>query len=512
MTNKPDINVCSTLNQASVVRKQKQLECTIIAPNSKIILAVTSTPVLEKCDVEGKFIKVEGVVYTKVLYEDNDGNNCVIDNKCNFADIVETVDGLGKLSCLGSVTLSDLEFKTNNSDEIKATILLHYEICVFSECETQYAECDSDDLCVLSDEVAVSTLLCAQTESFGESFELELGKNVARVLDCGTSVALNNTTVSNGQVVVDATIVNTLVYETLDDNHTLANRVIAYDFKQTFDGSSLDDDCTVFANISIMSDKLQVVCEDVEGNMLVHIDYPMSVQYVAVGSKSIRSLSDAYSTTNEISIERAPQGVISVVGNVHNTEKIDTNVTLEKDTQTIEKVYSYNINNIDLTKLIADGEWVLVEGVAYCNIVFQSYDRETELNGNSSIVAEIPFATKLQLGDLQADDVLLGKASPVSVDVRIKRSQELDIIAELQFDVSAIRNQSVDIVRDIEIGEEKTPNTNALSIYLVQKGKTYWDIAKQLSVNVDELQFQNEDIALPSDKVEKLVYYRQLHA
>jgi len=510
MTNKPNVNACSALNGVSIINKQKQLECSILAPNSKTILSVSSTPVLEKCDGEGKFIKVEGLVYTKVLYEDVDGTNCVVDNKCTFADVIDVGDATTNFSCLGNVVLSDLDFKTNGADEIKANFVLNFEICVFGENEARYVECDSEGLCTLPTEVQISTLLDANCENFAESFEIELGKTVARVLDCSASVTVKEVSVSGSQIIIDGSIVNNIVYETLDDNRTLASKCATYDFKQTFEIANAENGANAFANVYIMSDKLQVVCEDVDGSMLAHIDYPMSVQYAVVGTKTITSLIDAYSTTNEISVTNISQGVLSVLGSVNKSEKIDTNVTIEKDSQTIEKVYSYNINNIDLTKTLIDGDAILVEGIAYCNIIFQSYDRETELSGNASIVAEIPFSTKLGFSGLNADDIIISKASPVSVDVRIKRSQELDIIAEIELNISAVRNLTTTLVSDIEIGEEKPASTSALSLYLVQKGKTYWDIAKQLSVNVDELELQNEDVLLPSEKTEKVVYYRQL--
>ncbi len=510
MTNKPNVNVCSALNGVNIINKQKQLECSIFAPNSKTILAVSSTPVLEKCEGEGKFIKVEGLVYTKVLYEDVDGTNCVVDNKCSFADVIDVGDVATEFSCLGNVVLSDLDFKTSSTDEIKANFVLNFEICVFCENETQYVECDSEGLYTLPTEVQISTLLDANSENFAESFEVELGGNVARVLDCSASATVKDVAVSGSQIIVDGIIVNNIVFESLDDNHTLASKTATYDFKQTFEIANAEDGAKAFANVSIMSDKLQVVCEDVEGSMLAHIDYPMTAQYIVVGTKTITSLTDAYSTTNEISITNTSQGVLNIVGNVNKTEKIDTNVTIEKDSQTIEKVYSYNINNIDLTKKLIDGDVLLVEGIAYCNIIFQSYDRETELSGNTSIVAEIPFSTKIGLSGLKVDDIIIAKASPVSVDVRIKRSQELDIIAEIELNINAVRNLTTTLVSDIEIGEEKPASTSALSLYLVQKGKTYWDIAKQLSVNVDELELQNEDVILPSEKTEKVVYFRQL--
>ena len=510
MINKPNISACNALNGVTVINKQKQLDCSILAPNSKTILAVSSTPVLEKCISEGKFIKIEGLVYTKVLYEDVDGTNCVVDNKCDFADVIDIGDTATDFGCLGNAVLSDLNFKITSADEIKANIVLNFKICIFCENEAKYVECNSDELCVLPTEVQISTLLDSKLENFAESFELELGKNVERVLDCSACVTVKDVSVDENQITIFGLIVNNLIFETLDDNHTLASKSATYDFKQTFELENSSDNAIAFANVSILTDRLQVVCEDIEGNMLAHIDYPMSVQYAIWGTKTIASLTDAYSTTNEICITKTTQGVVNIVGSVNKSEKIDTSVILEKDSQTIENVYSYNINNIDLTKTLVDGDVILIEGIAYCNIIFQNYDRQTELKNNTSIVAEIPFSTKIALDDLRVDDIIISKATPIGVDVRIKRSQELDIIAEIEFNINVIRNSSTTLVSDIEVGNEKTTNNSALCLYVVPKGKTFWDIAKQLSVKVDELELQNDGVILPSDKTEKIVFYRQI--
>ena len=510
MANKPNINTIDTLSGMNVIKKQKQIECSTLASNSKTVLSVSAVPVLEKCEREGKFIKIEGVAYIKILYEDNDGNNCVIDNKCNFAEIVDAGDNAGEFSCLGDVTLSDLEFSLSNADEIKLSAVLNFEICVFKESQANYVECNSDDFCILPNEVHISTCIKSGTEDFAQSYEVDLGKNVARVLDCYATLSQKGIQVENGSMIIDMSICNTIVYEQADENNTICNHACNYDFKQTINIEGCHPDCQALAKVHLLSDRLQVVCEDVEGSMLAHIDYPMLVQYIVLQSIGVQSVLDAYSTTNEISLTRAEQGAFQVVGDVVSNEKIDTNVTLEDENKTIEKLYSYTLNSIDLTKLLVDNDCVIVEGVAYCNIIYQSFDRETELKNNASIVAEIPFSTRVSMANLNENDILLAKAYAVSTDVRIKRSQELDIIAEIRLHIVALRNVNVELICDVEIGDIKTVNSSALNVYVVQPSMTYWDIAKQLSVNVDELQKQNQDVSLPSTNIERVVFYKQL--
>ena len=510
MANKPNINTIDALSGMNVIKKQKQIECSSLATNSKNVLSVTASPVLEKCDREGKFIKLEGVVYIKILYEDNDGANCVIDSKCSFAEIIDAGDNAGEFCCLGQVNLCDLEFSLSSTDEIKINAVLNFEICVFKQNQAKLVECDNEDFFVLPSEVRISTCLANGRENFVQSYEVDLGKNVARVLDCYAVLNQKGISVENGSIVLDCSVNNTIIYEMSDENLTLSSICNTFDFKQTINVEDCNIDCRAMSKVNLLTDKLQVICEEVEGNMLARIDYQFLAQYLVLMEKSVNSVLDAYSTTNEIELQKYEQGVVHYVGQVYSNEKIDTNLVLDNENKTIEKIFAYTCNSVDLTKLIYDNDNVLVEGVAYCNIVYENFDRETQLKGNASIVAEIPFSTKVHMEGLHENDIILGKASPTSLDVRIKRSQELDIIAEVKIEIDAVRNSQIDLVEDIEIGEPKVASDCALSIYLVEKGKTYWDVAKQLSIDVEELQKQNIEVALPSENNEKIVYYRQL--
>ncbi len=510
MANKPNINTIQALSGMSAIKKQKQIECTTLASNSKTVLSVSAVPVLEKCEREGKFVKLEGVAYIKILYEDNEGNNCVIDNKSSFAEIVDVGDNAGEFSCIGDVTLSDLEFSLSSADEIKLTAVLNFEVCVFTEAQANFVECNNDDFCVLPNEVHISTCVKSATDDFAQSHEVDLGKNVARVLDCYATLSQKGVEIENGELILDCSICNTIVFEQADETHTINSQVSSYDFKHKIEVEECHLGCQALSKVHLLNDRLQVVCEDVDGSMLAHIDYAIIAQYIIIQNVAVQSVLDAYSTTNEISLSRTKQGALQVVGDAIFSEKIDTNVTLENENKTIEKVFSYTLNSVDLTKLLVDENSVIVEGVAYCNIIYQSFDRETELKENASIVAEMPFSTRVSMPDLNEQDKLLAKAYPISCDVRIKRSQELDIVAEIRIHIVAMRSVEVELISDVEIGDLKTTNNSPLNIYVVQPSMTFWDIAKQLSVNVNDLQRQNQDVNLPSENIERVVFYRQL--
>lgn len=507
MLNKPNVSKVNALNECIVLTKQKQVESRSIASDIVSVLSVTATPVLEKSEKEGKFLKVEGLTYFKIIYQNNEGNNCVIDNKSVFAEIIEVSDGDSDFWCLTQVNLQDLEFKIENENEIKSKAILNFELGIFKEKQATYVDC-MNDFCILPNEVSLTKKVANGFVEFNESFDVELGKNIARVLDCYATVTQKNIKAENGNAVLDYQVSANIIFEMADENATLKSLNQTFDFKKTIE-CECDQDCQIVAKTNLKLDKLQVLCEEVDENMLSHIDLPFVCQHLIYKNEVVMSVLDAYSTTNEIQLERQNQGLTQQVGIVSSTEKIDSNLVLNEDSKTIEKVFCQSCNCIDLTKLKVENEKVLVEGIAYCNIFYQSFDRETELKHNESIIAELPFSTMLNCENLQENDVLIGSATPTSCDVRIKRSQELDILAEINLNVNVFRNTNVNLVSNIEIGEEKNNNLKPLNIYLVQKGNTYWDVAKQLSIEVEQLQEQNIEVALPSDKIEKVVYYQQ---
>ena len=507
MVNKPTINTINQVYGFSKLSKQKQVESTILAKNVNSILEVMATPVLKKVEKDGKFIKLDGLTYIKIMFEDNDGNICVVDNKCNFTEIME-VNDCENYSVNCQVNLNDLDFKVVNNDEIKVSAVLNFEASIFKQKDVQYVDC-MNDFCVLPNEINLTTVILNDNVSYNESFEVDLGKNIARVLDCYANVSPKNITTENGNINLQLCVSATLTYELADENMTLSSHTANFDFTKSIAVDGCYEDCKAICNTSLQIDKLQVICEEVDGNMLAKIELPLLTQYVCLKNVVVQSVLDAYSISNELNISKTSVNSVDLQNEIFVNEKIDTNVVITDERKTIEKVYSYVCNSVDLTKLLVENNDIIVEGVAYCTILYKSFDRENELTKNDSIITEIPFATTVKQANISQGDLIVGNATPMNCDVRIKRNQELDIIAEIKLHILALQEHNLELVNDIEIGQEKEINVHPLNIYLVQKGKSYWDIAKELSVEIEELQNQNIEVNLPSDKIERIIYYKQ---
>ena len=151
---------------------------------------------------------------------------------------------------------------------------------------------------------------------------------------------------------------------------------------------------------------------------------------------------------------------------------------------------------------------VVLEGLLKTNVLYlDSLSKEVK-----SIVEEIPFKTYIDVEGL--DEIIKADVEIIieKIDYKIEESN-LEVEAYLQNVISLTRVKNLDIIlnlveTDEYIDKRKRPS---ITIYIVQKNDTLWDIAKRYNTTVEDLISSNNIISLdnlmPGEKIiiEKIV-------
>ncbi|MBO4538795.1 MAG: LysM peptidoglycan-binding domain-containing protein [Clostridia bacterium] len=90
------------------------------------------------------------------------------------------------------------------------------------------------------------------------------------------------------------------------------------------------------------------------------------------------------------------------------------------------------------------------------------------------------------------------------------RGGEVDLSFEAIVNLKGVSEKTICVVSAIETGAPKEENDFAISLYIVQKGETLWDVAKALNTSEEILLRQNADVPLPLSGGEKVILYREL--
>ena len=505
---KTNVNVCSN---TKLVEKQKQIKAELGTLQAENILSVSAVPHISSKKAEQDKIYVEGYVYYTVLYSAENSACETMSYKADFSDQIDIAGMSPNTNFIISTQLLEVEPKPIKDDGILvANTVINLRTCaVFTEnIDCVNIEENSENLCTKMDETTLSSVLNAGVKNFEIGNRIELGKNFKRLINTSPTLASVDFYCDETTLVVNGQITTNVIYQSNDETQNLLHKSVIHDFKHEIDIENATNDAGVLANMSLISDGIEIEADEESGELV--ITYPLQVDYILLQKHKLNTVIDAYCVDKEIKISTTSQNNINFLPLTKLEEQIHTSLIVDKEYESIEKIIGYNSDNVVITKVVAEQDVINFEGIAYADILYVSYDQNTEQKANSSIVAEMPFSCKLNLIGINQDDEIILRAKIGDFDARVKRAQETDVFAQMKVQVFAIKKGIVNLTTELEYGEEKLQNDAGLSIYLMEKGASAWDIAKKLSITTEQLHEQNPTLTFPLENNEKIVLYRQI--
>ena len=153
----------------------------------------------------------------------------------------------------------------------------------------------------------------------------------------------------------------------------------------------------------------------------------------------------------------------------------------------------------------ADDE-MLVEGVVGGNVIYYC----AEANSENSVAVELPFSLKVAVPGLKEDDEVYARGEVISASLKIRRGNEIDVRAEVAFEVCAAASSTKCVITELTEGEARIIPTAAISVHVARPGESLWDVAKATGTTPEAVMAQNPDLELPLKGGERVIVYRYL--
>ena len=137
---------------------------------------------------------------------------------------------------------------------------------------------------------------------------------------------------------------------------------------------------------------------------------------------------------------------------------------------------------------------VRVEGVLDGVVLYLTSDDHLPIN---SMPVVIPFSYVIEAKEMKPDDhyrihAALDQVSAVFID-----GDEIEVKAEITFDMIVLSPESADVIVQIEEKEldmEKLQQMPSIVGYIVKPGDTLWTIAKKYYTTMDSIKKLNEEV------------------
>lgn len=450
---------------------------------------------------------VNGILIQKVIYKSNDERLPIVINEAR-SDFKEEINIIGideDMQATVKPQIEHIEYESIEGRKIILETLLSLEAKVKKTNSIEIVNDikGGDGLQTLKEVVKYNRLL-GSNESYAqirEAFEIrEIMPDIEEVLKLDTIIYEQETKVVEDKIIVSGLIEAYIVYYGGNKLNT-AKREVTFNHFVDVEGAVRDAECDI--KLEIIDGDYEIK-EDLEGNLrIIDLEVKVKVSGKVYEVEEKELILDAYSINKLINVTTENIEIIE------NVKKLKTKEVIKETFREtgFEEVYYIEGSPILLDSRVIDDK-VVLEGLLKTNVLYlDSLSKEVK-----SIVEEIPFKTYIDVEGLdktiKADvEIIIEK-----IDSKIEESN-LEVEAHLQNVISLTRVKNLDIILDLVetdeyIDKRKRPS---ITIYIVQKNDTLWNIAKRYNTTVEDLISSNniisQDNLMPGEKIiiEKIV-------
>lgn len=236
-------------------------------------------------------------------------------------------------------------------------------------------------------------------------------------------------------------------------------------------------------NMDVVSSDCTVMPDDLGENRTISVEFVAKGDAKVMSKENVEVVKDAYSPSVAMDLVEN-KCELGVVHGIMTTDLIlKDNLYVKDENQRIGNVvtvYGYPI----ITDKKAENDKVKVEGVIKVSALYKVADEEYKVDMCNG---EIPFTSILDIKGTNPDMNVIAKVQLESIDGTVE-ANTIAIRATLSVSVKVLYNVNKNWIVDVvQNKEEKKEKKASVTIYVINKGDTLWELAKKFNTTVDEL-------------------------
>lgn len=470
--------------------------------NIKTILDVNSYLFDQKVECGNGKAVVSGKIGMKVLYIDTDNiTNTITDQQSfneTFLDSTITSDSYLNIcnsTIVNHILSSDSNLKINCDINISPILYLNLGL---------NNNVSSNELLISKkNEVKTNTISNFVDSKFDYTTNLETKNNISKILCSNSYFSAEKVTAYDGYAVVEGKIINSVVYETQNNDETLINEIKeTSNLKCDVEINGLNKDDILDVSFCLDKSHESISTEIEEENNIITLKHEIKVCGVALKNISIEVTDDIFSTDNEIETTLTQREYTKTVCSHSVSEIISNELSLQDDETAIEEVIA-NLNFVpEITNTYLKDETIFVEGVISSNLAYIDENKEYKQKQ-----VEIPFSinTKINatsLGCVHNDIFIIDNRT------KIKRGTIIELEYSVFINLTLYEKESHEMVDSFTIGKPLDFSKYDFQIFLAKPNETLWELCKRIKISPDDIHKYNRDLPLIMEGGEKVIIKR----
>ena len=429
--------------------------------------------------LEGK-IKIDGGVNSYIMYmpegmdEGIRGVNTVLD----FSNTIDLEGVMPDMQICLKTNVKSVEAKVINGRKIGIKVALEMCIKIFAKDEIEVVNdiIEQEDVQILKDNFAMNSLLgTGSTKIYAkDTVQIDSIDQLVEVLKVSTDLVEKDVKISYNKVLTKAEAEIKIAYLTEDNRIGMVNPKIPVvgfiDIPEVSENNTYDV-CYELRNMIVKPNAQE------EHSIYVELEYEVICNVYE--EKNINLIQDLYRPDMMFKIDRVPVSTMS-------------DKTCVKQSKTLQEIV--NLKDIEGKKLIDVDSCVAMQKETKFNSKIL-YEMELQMRflflGNNMQVsvqeATIPF--EYVIDNLERGESLntQNDFEILSQDFVIQDDGNISCIVNMDVQTDMYRNVNANLIQTVEEDRERAEQDYSLVIYIVKKGDTLWNIAKEFGSTVDDI-------------------------
>lgn len=458
-------------------------------PDVEVILSVEAKPVITNKEIIGDKVILEGRVEYNVLYIPREDNMIV--NSVNytekFTNSLDLDEGEHKVVCEVECNVEHIDATIMNERKIaiQGVINLNWELYKSTEFDfvrdIEATECIE----ILKRTESINRLAAnKEVEFIGKSI-LRIGMDkpqVSKILKCSLGLRKKEVKIAEDKIYLGCYCKLSIIYLgdeskdiiTMDDDIYLSK-------EEEIPG--IFSDMIPSISYEIKSSDIGVEEDDLGEARIINTEFLVRAIVKIFSNENIDVIKDAYSPAFPIELVKNDYEIGAMLGTQTSENIVKDNIYLKETNIKPEKIVASSGNVIVTEKNIANDR-ITIEGIIKVNVIYKTSDENI---GFGHVSGDIPFTVILEMPGAKEGMKAIVKCLLDGIDANIE-ANTIAIKATISTSSKVFYEITKEFISDvIECEGECEKKKASITIYVVGKDDTLWDLAKKYNTTVSEL-------------------------
>lgn len=478
------------------------VEGDMIVPDSKpdILNTICTSGVVSiyKKEVQDGKVRLDGTINTYIMYMPDGDEEIVrgLNTSLDFSENISILNCAEGMNVVSEVKIKSIEARVINGRKvgIKATLEISLKVYSNEDVEVISNIQNESNVQILKENLKVNSLVGqGNTKIYAkENIQIDNMDNLAEILKAQVCLVEKDIKISYNKVLTKAEAEVKIMYLTEDNRiNTVVCKIPVVGF---IDIPNVTEGNLCDVNYEV---KNIIIKPNSQEEHSIYIEIEIEVTCCVYEEKEINLIQDMYSPTQNLKFEKRQ---IMTMTNKQNMSDVK---------QIREKI---NLKDIEGLKLI---DVDVIPGILNENKINSKILNECEMNlrfifENSRkqvTVKEVKMPFEYTIDNLQNGETLNAdnNIEVKNKDFVVQDGGNINCNIDLQTNTNLYRMANLNMIDSIEEDGDREEQDYSIVIYIVKKGDTLWNIAKEFGSTVDGIArvngIENKNLIMPGQKL-----------